>query len=99
MDEFQCKYDEMENIAKIFQAQADIAQQVFDSIRNTMEDLKPDWIGKGSDAFFNEMESEVNPALQRLIQALEEGSNVVMQINQTIETAEQEAQSQFTFEV
>lgn len=99
MDEFQCKYDEMENISKIFQAQADIAQQVFDSIRNTMEDLKPDWIGKGSDAFFNEMESEVNPALQRLIQALEEGSNVVMQINQTIETAEQEAQSQFTFEV
>lgn len=99
MDEFQCKYDEMEVIAKAFQAQADVAQQLYDSIRNTMEDLKPDWIGKGSDAFYNEMESEINPALQRLIQALEEGGNVVLQINQTVETAEQEAQSQFTFEV
>ena len=99
MDEFQCMYDRMEEIAKIFQAQADVAQQMYDQIQTTMNDLQPDWIGKGSDAFFQEMESVVNPALQRLVQALEEGGSVVARINQTIENAEQEAQSQFSFEV
>ena len=97
MDEFQCMYDQMEVIAASFATQSDVAQQMLDNLQNHMEDLKPDWIGLGSDAFFNEMESEVIPALQRLIQALEEGSQMTTRVSQTVETAEQQASTQFTF--
>ena len=97
MDEFQCMYDRMEELSKSFSTQADVVQQMFENLRNHMEDLKPDWIGKGSDAFFSEMESEVLPAMQRLQMALEEGSQMTARVSQVIETAEQQAQSQFTF--
>lgn len=97
MDEFQCMYDGMEEIATSFNAQADVVMQMLDNLRNHMEDLKPDWIGLGSDAFFAEMESEVIPAIQRLQIALESGAQATQRISQTVETAEQEASAQFTF--
>ena len=97
MDEFQCTYDQMEVIANSFTTQSDVVQQMLENLRNHMEDLKPDWIGLGSDAFFNEMESEVIPALQRLIQALEDGAQLTTRVRQSIETAEQQASAQFTY--
>lgn len=97
MDEFQCMYDRMDEISKSFSNQAEVVGQMLQNLQNHMEDLKPDWIGKGSDAFFNEMESEVLPAMQRLQAALEEGGQTTARANQVIETAEQQAQGQFTY--
>lgn len=97
MDEFQCMYDRMEELSKSFNTQAEVVQQMLQNLTNHMEDLKPDWIGKGSDAFFNEMESEVLPALQRLQVALEDGGQMTARVNQVVETAEQQAQAQFTY--
>ena len=49
------------------------------------------WIGRGSQAFFAEMHTEVMPALQRLIGALHEAEDVTAQMRQLMQEAEAEA--------
>jgi hypothetical protein len=50
-----------------------------------------DWEGKGAAAFYREMNAEVVPTLARLARALEASRQVVVQINQIMKAAEDEA--------
>lgn len=95
-DEIRADYEEMEQISNRFANQSQTVQQMMQKVRSSMDKLESgDWIGRGSDAFFNEMNSEVLPATERLIQALDEASRTTKDIAQTVQQAEEEASSRF----
>jgi hypothetical protein len=53
------------------------------------------WEGQGATAFYDEMQNEVFPAMQRLMSALSEAQMVTLQIRDIIWQAEEEAASVF----
>lgn len=95
-DEIRADYDRLEKVASRFANQSQEIQQMLQKVRGSMEPLESGgWIGRGSDAFFSEMQSEVLPATERLQQAMDEANRVTNQIVQTIRQAEEEAGSPF----
>lgn len=97
-DEIRADYEEMEQIANRFANQSQAIQEMLQKVRSSMEKLENgDWIGRGSDAFFNEMNSDILPAVDRLVQALDEGNRTAKDISQTVQQAEEEASSRFRF--
>ena len=66
-----------------------------DHLVQQMETLEPDWVGLGSDAFFEEMQGEVLPAVQRLQEALEQAGMVTGEIVSIFQQADEEASSPF----
>ena len=83
-------YDQLPKISKGFEREAANVKRSIDSLKRTIEVLKGgDWIGEGADAFFREMESEVMPAMQRLLKALEKGSSVIGVIERLLHETEQ----------
>lgn len=96
MDEIKADYDRLEQLAGRFANQAQVIQQMLQGVRGSMDPLESGgWVGRGSDAFFSEMNSEVLPASERLQQALEEANRVTKHIIQTVKQAEEEAGSAF----
>jgi WXG100 family type VII secretion target len=94
-DEVKADYEQLEQVASRFANQSQEVQQMLQKVRNSMQKLEPDWIGRGSEAFFSEMEGEVLPATARLQQALDEAGRVTRDIVQTMQQAEEEASSPF----
>ena len=95
-DVIQANYEELENIASCFGQWADNNAEMSYRLRQCVEKLiHGDWVGKGSEAFFNEMGSEVLPALDRLSHALEQSQRVTREIIFIIQQAEEEAASVF----
>lgn len=94
-DEIRADYEQLEQVASQFSNQAQAIQQMSQNIRNSMQNLQDGWIGRGSDAFFAEMQSEVLPATQRLQDALDEASQVTKAIIQCVQQADEEASSPF----
>jgi WXG100 family type VII secretion target len=94
-DEVRADYEQLEQISSRFANQAQEIQQMLQKVRNSMQKLEPDWIGRGSDAFFNEMEGEVLPATDRLQQALDEAGRITREVVQILQQAEEEASSPF----
>jgi WXG100 family type VII secretion target len=73
-----------------------VAQQLKQTLKSNMDPLENgDWIGQGSDAFFQEMNGEIMPALARLIDVLQDANAVTKEIIQKLKQAEEEAQSPF----
>jgi len=94
-DEVRADYEQLEQISSRFANQSQEIQQMLQKVRSSMQTLEPDWIGRGSEAFFSEMEGEVLPATARLQQALDEASRITKDIVQTMQQAEEEACSPF----
>jgi WXG100 family type VII secretion target len=94
-DEVKADYEQLEEVANKFSNQSEEIQQMLQTVKNNMDQLEPDWIGRGSEAFFSEMQSEVLPAVMRLQQALEEANRVTKEVVQTMQDAEEEASSPF----
>ncbi len=95
-DEIRADYDRLEQVAGTFANQAQAIQQMLQKVKGSMDPLEGGgWVGKGSDAFFSEMNDEVLPANDRLQQALEEASQVTKKIVQTVKQAEEDASSPF----
>jgi WXG100 family type VII secretion target len=94
-DEVRADYDQLEQVASRFANQSQEVQQALQQVRNSMNKLQDDWIGRGSEAFFSEMEGEVLPATNRLQQALDEASRVTKEVVQIMQQAEEEASSPF----
>lgn len=95
-EEIRADYDELENCSTHFANQAQAIGQMIQAIRRSMDPLEGGgWIGRGSDAFFAEMNSEVLPATDRLMQALDEACQATKNISQTVQQAEEEASSPF----
>lgn len=87
-------HDQMGQISQIFSAQNAAVAGVNKKLKSAQETLQSgDWIGKGADAFYKEMEGEINPAMKRLEQAMEEAARVTKQIGQIMNDAEEESSS------
>ena len=83
-------YDQMPEISKRFDREAVNVKRSIDSLNRKIEVLKGgDWFGEGANAFYREMESEVMPAMQRLLKALEMGSGVIRAIERLLHETEQ----------
>ena len=77
----QADYEQLESIAGNFGKEADNSTAMTARVRKSYEDLKNGgWLGRGAEAFFNEMDSEILPALERFFAALEKGQSVTQQI-------------------
>ena len=95
-NKIQADYDELASIANQFAQESSAAQQLMSQIQNLVGQLEGGgWIGRGAQAFYSEMHDEVEPGLQRMVQALEDASSAVKQISNIIAQAEQEASMKF----
>lgn len=95
-DEIRADYEHLEQVSARMLGQSKAVHELLNMVRSRMDPLESgSWIGRGSDAFFAEMNGEVLPASQRLQQALEEAGQVTRQIAQTMRQAEEEASSPF----
>jgi WXG100 family type VII secretion target len=94
-DEVKVNPDELADVQREFQNQSMSIQDMLQKTRQSMDQLEPDWVGLGSDAFFEEMQGEVLPAVQRLQQALEQAGMVTGEILNIFQQADEEASSPF----
>lgn len=91
-DRIEVDYQALNKIAKQFSKQARLIEQMHKRVSTETNSLAKDgWIGRGSDAYFREMQEIVLPGVQRLYEALEEANRVTIQINKDMEKAEDEA--------
>lgn len=92
----QARYDQLDDIANRFARKAQEAAQMQQRILRDAQALQNGgWMGAGSQAFSNEMNSVVQPAMQRLIVALETASSTTKEIKQIMLAAEEEAARPF----
>jgi WXG100 family type VII secretion target len=85
------EHDELRNIQQAFSNQASATTNTIKSLQSRMETLRGgDWIGQGATAFYQEMDSQVMPAMVRLEKALEEAKNFAQQVSALMKTAEDE---------
>jgi WXG100 family type VII secretion target len=87
-----CDYDGVKQMSQTFRQNGSELAQVNKKLKSAQDTLEGgDWIGQGAKAFYNEMNSEVNPAMQKLAAAMEEASKIVQQAGSIFEQADDEA--------
>lgn len=92
----QAKFDELERIARQFERRAQAIDELRSQLQRSAQPLEQGgWQGRGSAAFFGEMNGQLMPATQRLRQALDDARSVTLQAIQILRSAEQEAAAPF----
>jgi WXG100 family type VII secretion target len=94
-DIIQAQYDVLTNVAERFGSQAQANEAMASRVQLAMRTLEGDWQGRGSAAFFREMNSDVLPALHRLVGALHQAQTVTARIGAIVRHAEEEAAQPF----
>ena len=94
-EEIRADYDQLAHIASRFTNQSQQIQHMTQKVQRSMETLHTGWEGRGSHAFFNEMQEKVLPGVNRLHQALQQAAHVTQQISHTVSQAEDEASAPF----
>lgn len=85
-------YEALTQIAQAFGRQSEAVGQALQRVQRAKDTLQGgDWAGKGAKAFYQEMDDQVLPSVQRLRQALQTAQQVTRQIAQILEGAEQDA--------
>jgi len=91
-DLIQVNYEQLQDVARRFQVQADSCAELRTAVNRALHPLQQGgWIGKGAAAFFSEMDSDLFPALERLHSAMILSGNVVQEAIATFKAAEEEA--------
>lgn len=97
-DHVEVNYDELQAIANQMEARAGEVEQTLRRLHNQVDVLRGGgWIGQGATAFYQEMDGEVMPAVQRLVNALRQGRTTLQQVAQDFQNAEQESQGIWGF--
>jgi WXG100 family type VII secretion target len=91
----QSNYESLEQVAARFEKNRESIQQMHTLLNRKAQSLAKTWEGKGSQAFQREMQSTLFPALQRLTNALAQGSEITRKISQSVLNAEEEASRLF----
>jgi WXG100 family type VII secretion target len=96
-EEFRADYEQLERIASLFESHADTVATVMREMQAQYDELigQGNWIGRGSQAFAQEMTDLIFPAIVRLQDALREARSVTEQIAQITQDAEDEASARF----
>ncbi|MER2512913.1 MAG: WXG100 family type VII secretion target, partial [Nitrosomonas ureae] len=58
-EEIRADYEQLSQVANRFSTQSQQVQQMTQKVQKSMETLKTGWEGRGSQAFFNEMQGKV----------------------------------------
>ncbi len=88
-------YEQLQAIAKKMEAEAEAIAGILATLRQLVHDLEKEWIGTGSDAFFDEMETIVLPSMQRLCEALHFSAETSRAILKIYHGAEEDASAPF----
>lgn len=79
-------------MAALFDREGQAINQMLSRIRRQMGTLKGgQWIGRGADKFYQEMDSEVLPSVQRLASAMDNASRVTTHVSRIMKQAEEDA--------
>jgi len=85
-------YDQLARIAAAFDRHSSETQRLLKDINQKAHTLENgDWVGRGADAFYREMDSQVLPSLKRLASAFAEGRRTTVQISSVMKQAEDDA--------
>lgn len=97
MDTIQIRYDEIERITHAAEDQAALVRSNIRNLANILSRLQAGgWEGDAATYFFNDMNNDVFPALERLTTALDQTSITLQQIARTFQEAEAEAAGFFS---
>ena len=89
-------FDSLAKISQIFGRHAAEIQQSNQRIQRQVDTLEGgDWIGKGANAFYREMGTEILPSLKRLSAALQVADRLTRQISKIMQDADPEAAALF----
>lgn len=95
-DIIQARYDGLAGVANRFGNQAHSNEDMLARVQQALRPLEGGgWQGRGSTAFFAEMNGEVVPAMQRLAAALDRAREVTLAIARVLREAEEEASQPF----
>jgi WXG100 family type VII secretion target len=94
-DIIQAQYEQLEALARRFGKQAEAQAALQKRVQTSVGRLRTAWVGRGSDAFYAEMDAKIFPALQRLIAALQEAQKVTLQMCEIVRQAEDAAARPF----
>ncbi len=88
----QCNYEQLGQAADLFARESQQTQQLSQQVSQLVSNLQGGgWIGKGAQSFFQEQQELVAPAMQRLVNALEDASSAAKKIADAFQQAENEA--------
>ena len=84
-------YDQLKSMAGSFRQQEETCKKTSQNLKGIIEQLNSgqDWVGQGAKAFYQEMDSEVMPAMMRLQNAMAEAGKVTDQIAKRYQDAEE----------
>ena len=88
-------YEQMQAFVKKFESEGEALAQWTGKLRQAVHHLQSEWIGAGSESFFDEMETLVLPAMQRLSEAILFTANTTTGINKIYHQAEDEGSRLF----
>lgn len=89
-------HDQLAKIGQTFSKASSAIAGVNRKIKSSQNTLEGgDWIGKGANAFFKEMNGDVNPAMKRLESALAEAARTTKQIAKIMKAAEDDSSRLF----
>jgi WXG100 family type VII secretion target len=93
-------YEILAQITQAFRVHASDCRKSLQRITQQMDTLQGgDWVGKGANAFYQEMNSSVLPSFNRLIASLEQASQDTRKMSDIMKKAEEEAASFFRLDV
>ena len=77
-DRIRIRYDEIEDVSRHFGTLSDDVTARMNSLRRQLNELESGaWIGAGATRFYDEMDLDILPAVQRLAEALQAISEVL----------------------
>jgi WXG100 family type VII secretion target len=86
----------VQSIVKEFKSDQEYMQALMNQTKSKVESLHNNqWIGQGADKFFDTMENMVLPKTGKMVYALGVAGNVLNQIMQTIQQADEETKGFF----
>ncbi len=94
-DIIQVHYDVLNEVQNRLQKQAEAVETINNSIKRQVNQLSQNWVGSAATSFFNEIQSEIYPAFNRLNHVLGETAIVTGQIATTFRQAEEQAAKLF----
>lgn len=95
-DHIRVDYEQLTEIAQRFANEHDRAGQLISRLTQNVDELRSgSWIGHGADAFYEEMDVLIMPALDKLLFALEHSTETINRVAQIYMEAEDDAAGLF----
>jgi WXG100 family type VII secretion target len=90
------EYEQVSQMSSHFSEESARVRKVLTDLERQIQVLKQGgWIGDAADAYYQEMDTDVIPGVNRLIEALTLAADTMSQLSTTMKNAEEEAQACF----